>query len=194
MNRNVIALLCGTAFLVAGCTQKTDTTSSTVTENTAAVTAPDVAATQNVAAPMAIGGQAFANGAAASDAFEIASSTLASTNASAPAVKKFAAQMIAAHTDSTAQLKTVAARLSPAIMPDPALNPDQRAKLDELKTMKGSDFDRAYLADQIGTHEQALAALQDYAANGDVPDLKQFASTLAPKVAAHLNMAKAIKP
>jgi putative membrane protein len=138
-------------------------------------------------------GQTFANGAGASDAFEIASSKLASDNGASSAVEKFASQMIDAHTQSTAKLTSIAGGLSPSIKPDPTLNADQQAKLDDLKSKKGADFDKAYVADQVAAHEQALAMLQSYSTGGDIPAFKQFATELAPKVAAHLNMAKALR-
>jgi len=195
MKKSALALLSATACILAGCSHSTDTTATTSNATTVSENSADMNATTAAApAPLPAGGQAFANGAAASDAFEIASSKLASGNASSAKVKTFAAQMIAAHTESTAKLKSVASQLSPAIAPDASLNADQQAKLDELKTKTGSDFDTTYVAAQVAAHEQALAALQDYSTGGDVPALKQFASGLAPKVAAHLNMAKSLQP
>jgi len=205
MKRSALILMSATACILAGCNHSSETTTAatndttTVSDNASDMTgAPgNSAAPDNSAAPAAAtatGGQAFANNAAASDAFEIASSKLAATNGSSAAVKKFATQMIAAHTESTTKLKGIVAGLTPAITPDPALNSDQQAKLDELKAKKGADFDTAYVADQVAAHEQALTMLQDYSSGGDVPALKEFATGLAPKVAAHLNMAKSLKP
>jgi len=200
MKRSALILMSATACILAGCNHSSETTAtdnSTTTTNatTVADNASDATATpDNAAVPAPAGGQAFANNAAASDAFEIASSQLAATNGSDASVKKFATQMIAAHTESTAKLKGIAGRQTPAITPDPALNSDQQAKLDELKAKKGADFDKTYVADQIAAHEQALTMLQDYASGGDVPAFKEFATGLAPKVTAHLNMAKSLKP
>jgi putative membrane protein len=202
MKRSALILMSATACALAACSHSSDTTttdnSTTTTANSdTAVTdnASDAtAAPDNAATPAATGGQAFANNAAASDAFEIASSKLAATNGSDASVKKFATQMIAAHTESTTKLKGIATGLTPPVTPDPALNSDQQAKLDELKAKKGADFDKTYVADQVAAHEQALTMLQDYAKGGDVPAFKDFATGLAPKVAAHLNMAKSLKP
>ena len=75
---------------------KSNTTTNTTTATTEAT---------NAAMPMpaaATGGQAFANTAAASDAFEIESSRLALANATAAGVKVYAQSMIDAHTASTA--------------------------------------------------------------------------------------------
>lgn len=197
MKTRLIALLTATCIL-AGCQKSppepaADTNSTAVAENSAATENAASAAMADTTAKAA-GGQLFANTAAASDAFEVASSKLADANGSSAAVKRFATQMIAAHTESTAKLKSTTAALSPPITPDPTLTPDQQAKLDDLKAKKGAEFDAAYVSDQVAAHEQTLSALQAYSTGGEVPELKAFATALAPKVAAHLNMAKAIKP
>ena len=200
MKTSAAALLTATALLIAGCSQKTDTNTATDTtvneanpaappvDNTAA-TAPDATA---AATPSAA--QSFANKAAQSDAFEIASSKLAADNASSAAVKKFAAQMIDAHTQSTAKLTSIAGTLNPPVTPDATLDAAHQAKIDALKAKTGKAFDEAYAADQVAAHEEALAMLRDYSAGGEVAEFKTFATELTPKVAAHLNMAKALKP
>jgi putative membrane protein len=175
------------ALVLASCGQKTESEHNVTTTTTV---------NDTVAAPIAVAspGQIFANNAAASDAFEVASSNLAATKAHSAAVKAFAKQMVKAHTESTAKLKTAAAAASPAIAPDPALTPDQQQSLDALNALDGAPFDTAYAAAQTQAHEKTLAALKDYAATGDVPSLKSFAAGLVPTVTAHLNMAKSLKP
>ena len=140
------------------------------------------------AAPMT--GQAFANAAAASDAFEIASSKLAETKGKSKDVKSFAAEMIKDHTESTAKIKKAAAAASPAIKPDPTLSTGQQAMLAALGKLSGDDFDKQFATDQVDGHHMALAAMQGYAASGDVPSLKAAAGEIAPIVSGHLDMAK----
>lgn len=180
-----ITTLSAAALALTACGQKatTDSGSNVVTVDTSndAVTAPS-------------GGQAFANSAAASDAFEIATSRMALATSTSSTVKKFAQKMIEAHTDSTGKLKTATSRANPAITPDPTLTAEQQAKLDALKGTSGKAFDQAYAAAQVEGHQKTLEALRAYSATGDVPELKAFATTLTPIVAAHLNMAKALKP
>jgi len=194
MKLKTLALVSVAALSLAACGKKADDT--TAADNGSAATAPYVNANgaSDVATAPASGGQAFVNMAAASDAFEIETSKLAATNGASAAVKKFAAQMITAHEGSTAKLKALTATLSPALTPDPMLNAEQQQKLADLKNKQGADFDAAYAADQVAGHQQTLDTLKGYAATGDVPQLKTFASGLAPTVAAHLNMAKSLKP
>lgn len=199
MLKKTMMILSASALALAACGQKTDTAgtgadTSMATNDTAAFDAGNVGATDtNMTAP-ATGGQVFANTAAASDAFEIATSKLALDNSNSASVKKFANQMIAAHTASTDKLKATTAGLTPAITPDPTLNAEQQATVDALKSKKGTDFDTAYIAGQQSGHQQTLDMLKAYGATGDVPALKTLATGLAPTVAAHLNMAKSLKP
>ena len=189
MKSTTIAILSAATLMTAACGQKNTTVDAS--NNVAAMeTGNDVTAE----APAATGGQAFANAAAASDAFEIATSKLALTTSKSKAIKAFAQKMIDAHTDSTAKLKTAAASASPAITPDPTLNAEQQATLDSLKSATGAAFDQAYVTGQTSGHQKTLDTLRAYGSTGDVPSLKSFATTLTPIVAAHLNMAKALKP
>ena len=195
MKLKTLALVSVAALSLAACGKKADDTTSVDNSTYATTTATDVnavGANDAMAAPVS-GGQAFVNMAGASDAFEIQTSKLAATNGASAAVKKFAAQMISAHEGSTAKLKALTATLSPPLTPDPALNAEQQQTLADLKTKQGAEFDAAYAAAQVAGHQQTLDMLKGYAATGDVPQLKTFASDLAPTVAAHLNMAKSLK-
>lgn len=137
-------------------------------------------------------GQAFVDAAASSDAFEIESSKLAEAQGSSAKVKSFAAQMVKAHTDSTAKLKTAASAATPPLTPAPLLNPTQQQALDALKAKSGAEFDTAYAQAQVDAHQKALDMLRAYSASGDVLSLKAFAGELVPVVTGHLNMAKGL--
>jgi putative membrane protein len=137
-------------------------------------------------------GVEFADKAAKSDAYEIAAAKLAVTNASSQAVKDFAAEMIKAHTDSTAKIKAAAAKASPAITPDATLTSDQNDDLAELAKKKGAEFDEEYIDDQVDAHQTALAMMRDYAEKGDTPSLKAAAGEIAPVVQKHLDHAKSL--
>lgn len=144
----------------------------------------------DTAAPMT--GQQFADTAAASDMFELESSKLAQQKATAGPVKEFAAMMIKDHTTSTAKLKAAAAKADPAITPKPVMNAEQTANLEALRAASGAEFDALYKQQQMMAHQKALAALQGYAASGDVPSLKTFASETAPVVEAHFKHVSAM--
>ncbi|MBY9063639.1 DUF4142 domain-containing protein [Sphingomonas yunnanensis] len=186
-------ILAASAVLALGACSRGNDTTQTGAANGSDLGATGMATATPTATAPASGGQSFANTAAASDAFEIETSRLALTNASSPAIKRYAQAMIDAHEASTAKLKTVAAGLSPAIQPVATLSADQQQTMESLRAAKGSAFDSAYVAAQSAAHQQTLDVLKAYAASGDVPALKTFAQGLVPTVTAHLNMAKGLK-
>lgn len=156
---------------------------STIGDNKAA----EAANASSIAAPA---DQEFANKAAASDNFEIASSRLADSNASSAAVKDFAREMIDAHTKSTAELKRIASALPAPITPDPSLSADQQGVIDQLSGKKGADFDRAYAAAQVDAHEKTLGALQSYGSGDRNAAFHGFVADIEPVVKKHLAMAR----
>ena len=190
MNSRLLILVSGSVLAISACGKQEEQAG----DNAAADVnvAMDNAAT-DMAAPSPLTAQGFVNAAAASDKFEIESSKLAATAASSAAVKKFATQMIGAHEDSTAKLKSTLSGMSPAVTPDDRLSAEQQAALDGLKGKTGADFDSAYAAAQVDAHQKTLDTLKGYSASGDTPALKSFANGLTPTVTAHLNMAKGLE-
>jgi putative membrane protein len=185
MKHSILIAVSIAALSLAGCGKKAETPAAQNSE--AAANGLD-----GTAAPAASPGQAFADAAAASDTFEIETSKLAQTKSQSAKVKRFAGEMIKAHTASTAKLKTAAGAASPAITPSPTLTPAQQQTLDALSAKSGADFDKAYADAQRSGHQATLDALKAYSTNGDVPSLKAFATELVPTVTAHLNMAKGL--
>ncbi len=185
-----MTIIASTALLALGACGKSPENAPADTAAGAPMANDAVAATPAAVTSPA---QSFASAAAASDAFEIATSQLALTKSTSASVKAFAQKMIEAHTASTEKLKGAAADATPPVSVDPTLNPEQQQKLDRMKGLSGSAFDQAYIAEQAAGHQQTLDTLKAYAASGDMPSLKSFAAGLIPTVTAHLNMAKGLK-
>jgi putative membrane protein len=194
MKHGATIFLAGAALTLGACGKNKDTDETVGVDNDTVVSADNGLMTGNDSAAISpLTAQGFANAAAASDRFEIESSRLAESGASSAAVKRFAAQMISGHTASTEKLKSTVAGMSPVVSPDDSLTPEQQAKLNNLKSLNGTAFDSAYAAAQVEAHQMTLDKLNAYAASGDTPALKTFASGLVPTVTAHLNMAKSLK-
>jgi len=152
-------------------------------------------ASVNIAAPAAaavLTGQAFADKAAASDAFEVASANLALEKSPSRFIKAYAEQIIDAHTKSTATLKAAAAEAN--LTPVVTLPAVLQARLDALAPLTGAAFEKAYAAQQIAVHEAMLGMLEDYGASGDVSSLRTFANDAVPAVEHHLEMARDLQP
>jgi putative membrane protein len=183
------------ALALAACGgNDTSTTTNATTTTADNVSALDVPAPDNMAMTDAAlsPAQKFANDVGASDYYEIEAGKLAQEKAQAKGLKDFGKMMVEHHTASTDKLKAAGAKASPAITPNPALTAEQEANLAALRAADGAAFDAAYKAQQIAAHEKALAAVKDYAATGDVPELKKFAGDAEKIVQAHLTKIKGL--
>ena len=145
----------------------------------------DAAMGDNMAAE-ASPAQRFANDVGASDYYEVEAGKLAQEKAQSQGLKDFGRKMVEHHTQSTEKLKAAGAKANPAIVPNPTLTGEQETNLAALRAAEGAAFDQAYKAQQIAAHEKALALVQGYAASGDVPDLKAFASEAQKLIQTHL--------
>lgn len=135
----------------------------------------------------------FVNAAAATDMFEIQAAKIAEKRSKNADVKAFAAMMIHDHTQSTAALKAaIKASGQPLTLPTD-LAGDKKAKIDELNAASSADFDKTYIDSQVAAHQDALTAIQAYAANGDTAPIKDFAGKIAPVVQMHLSKATSIQ-
>lgn len=193
MNKYFFALGLGPAFALGACGGSNEPV--TTVDN---VVATDTVVPENstganaVVASDATSGQAFADTAAASDAYEIEAGKLAQQKATSQALKDFGGMMVTAHTDSTAKLKAAAAKAKPAVTPNPTLNAEQQSNLDTLRQATGADFDGAYKSQQVVAHEKALTAMKDYASGGTVPELKAFAGDTSKAVQMHLDKVRGL--
>jgi putative membrane protein len=126
---------------------------------------------------------AFVAAAASSDMFEIESSRLALQRSRVAMNRMHAEMMIRDHTNMSAQLRAAAATAGLGV---PAqMLPMHAAMLNELT--RSSDFDATYRRQQILSHQQSLALMDNYARRGDVPALRGVAAAAVPVVRAHLD-------
>jgi putative membrane protein len=186
----LVLVLASSALCVSAC-KRSETADPNANQNVTITETDNGAAAASAALPTTA--PAFVNAAAASDRFEIESSKLAEASAQSAAVKSFAKQMISGHTASTAKLKSLTAAMSPALLPDDALNADQQALMSSLQGKTGAELDSAYAAAQVTAHTKTLEMLNAYANGGDNPQLVDFAKGMIPTVTAHLNLAKGLK-
>lgn len=124
--------------------------------------------------------------------YEIQAAQLALQVSANPGVRNLANVIIADHTAMGQQVGAAAASagLTP---PPPTLLPSDQAMLDQLRASgSGMAFDQAYQQQQISAHQQAIQMMQGYAANGDVPALRNVATQAIPIMQKHLSMAQAL--
>lgn len=197
MSKLPITLLALGALSLAACKQEGTSVSNNQTQGQTDEAAVENAGLGNMAdanmADVAAAGAdiRYVADAAASDMFEMQSSQLALEKATLPALKTFAQLMIDEHGKSSAELKTAARA---AGIPIPAALPAaQQGKLDALRGLSGSAFDRQYLADQRAGHQETLTNVNTYLAAAPAGPLKDHASKTTGVVQKHLNSLEKIK-
>lgn len=183
-----LAAVAALALGAAACKQEGTTVSNNVSGSTDQTDEPGVANLGANAAPggMRMNAQQFAEAAAGSDLFEIATGKLAQQKGLSAAVKSLGATLVDEHTKASNELKAAAAKVPGValpVVPPPAL----QARIDALKGLQGEAFDRQFLADQIASHQQTLTALNAYAATGEAQPLKEHAAKATGVVQQHLN-------
>lgn len=183
-----VAAAAALALGTAACKQEGTTVSNNVSGSTDQTDEPGVANLGAAAAPagMQMDPQQFAETAAGSDLFEIQSGKLAQQKGSSAAVKSFGGMLVDEHTKSSNELKAAAAKV-PGIALPMLPPPPLQARIDALEGLQGEAFDRQFIADQIASHQQTLAALNAYAASGTAQPLKEHAARATGVVQKHLN-------
>lgn len=171
MKRTALALTCCVLLLPIGIAQAQTQAASTTAANP--LPAPD---------------RDFVQAASMSSSTEIDAAKLAQKNSNDKDVKSFAHHMMLDHTKLTAQLKMAA----PHGVEVPKDNSDTSV-LDELKPLKGKEFNDAYIA-KIGLkgHEDAVAAFKKEISDGQNADLKKLAQKGLPTIERHYQMAQAL--
>ncbi len=129
----------------------------------------------------------------AANTAEIEQAKLAQSKSKDPGVKRFAAMMITHHGE--AKQKQAKLKLKPAeSSASTALQTDAASTLDMLKTDKGKDFDKAYIAAQVDGHQKVLDTInQKLLPNVKNADLKAYLDEIKPRVEEHLKQAKQLQ-
>jgi putative membrane protein len=131
----------------------------------------------------------FVKEAAMSDMFEIQSSQLAQQKAD-PSTQSFAKEMVADHTKTSNDLKSLVAANGIKITVPAQLDSSHQDMLDTLNQLSGADFTRKYHDDQLSTHKNAVSLFRRYAKGGGNAALKAWAAQTLPALQQHLQMAR----
>ncbi len=120
---------------------------------------------------------------------EIDSGRLALDKSRNPEVRKFAQQMVDAHTAALDDLKTLAQTKSVTLPEETDLQ--HKTLTTALRLLSGDTFDSQYIKRVgVGDHERTVALLQKIQKTAKDADLKILAAKTLPTVQAHLLMAR----
>jgi putative membrane protein len=128
---------------------------------------------------------------------DIDAGKLASTRATNPEVKKFAQTMVTDHTGVNKQAVDLATKLG--VKPEDndtakSLYSGGQANIANLKTLKGKDFDKAYVDHEVAYHQAVLDAVDKTLIPGAKnEELKALLVKVRPAFVAHLEHAKMVQ-
>lgn len=111
---------------------------------------------------------------------------VAQEKGSSSAVQEFGRQMV---TDYSRTNQELAAAAKQAAFPGPTLLRQHQQMVDRFSRMSRSSFDKAYMAEVVNQHNEAVRLFQQEARGGRVASLKQLASTMLPALQQHLQVA-----
>jgi putative membrane protein len=130
----------------------------------------------------------FVTEAAVGGMAEVELGRLAANKAQNPEVKKFAQQMIADHTKSNNELKTLAGGKNMTLPTE--LDAKHKSTMTELQGLSGAAFDKAYIAGQLADHERTVKLFQGQSQSGTDAEIKAFAAKNLPALQMHLEMVR----
>ena len=128
---------------------------------------------------------------------DIDAGKIAVTHASNAEVRKFGQHMIDQHTAVNKQATDLVTRLKVAPQDNPtsqSLKAGGDSNVQQLKTLRGAAFDRAYVDHEVAYHQQVLEAIDStLLPNAKNAELKELLTKTRPAIAAHLEHAKSLR-
>ena len=134
----------------------------------------------------------FVQAASQSDQYEILAAQLAEVEGRDPRVQAFAKTMIRDHTRLTGDLRQ-AAIASGLQTPGSGMSSDEAALLSGLQGLRGTEFDKAYMRQQVLVHTQAAAVAESFGDAGADPNIRKAAQAALPTVRDHLKEAQQLR-
>ena len=131
------------------------------------------------------------------DTVDIDAGKLATTNASDKKVKEFGETMVRDHTAVNAKATALAKKLG--VTPEESdtsksLKKDGDAMLTKLKGLKGAEFDKAYVDNEVSYHEAVIGVVtKTLIPNTKNPELKALLESAGPIFTSHLEHAKELQ-
>jgi putative membrane protein len=185
---------------LAACSTKKDTAiadsaggavqPSTATATPAATPAPPATATAPAMTDANIIAQELGG-----DSAEVVIATYAQTHARDSEVRAYAKQLVADHGKGGREVKAIATRLSitPAPAPDDTVSQETAHTLEHLATLKGFDFDTAFVQHEIADHQTDIDDAHKASAAAQNPEVKALVDKSLPELQKHLDRAQALE-
>lgn len=129
---------------------------------------------------------------------QIQVSELARTRASNPEVRRYAEMMITDHSSASKSLDDFVGRAAVKVNDDNELSrrlkSDGDTTMQNLRQLRGADFDRLYIDNQITAHQQALDTFDRLLVpNASNAELRTLITNVRPTFQTHLDQAKKVR-
>ena len=133
----------------------------------------------------------FASQAATIGKAEIELGQIALKNTQNQDVRKYAERMVKDHSAADKKLKAIAAKEN--LQLPQSLDPEHQSLKTKLQSLKGEDFDRAYVKAMANGHDKAVALFESASQQPQMPgELKEFAASTLPTLEEHKEMAHSL--
>jgi putative membrane protein len=139
----------------------------------------------------------------AANQMEMEAGGLAASRAQSGKVKRYGEQLIKDHRQADNSVMALAKRKGvdlQSVASTPARPTDasdteglehaQRSSMERLRALKGSDFDRAFLATMVADHDDALRLVRNARSQTQDPELRALLVKLSPVLQQHYDLAQ----
>jgi putative membrane protein len=135
--------------------------------------------------------ESFASQAAIIGKAEIELGQIALSNTQNEDVRQYAERMVKDHTAADKKLKAIAAKED--LQLPQSLDQEHASLKTRLQSLKGEDFDRAYVSAMAKGHDKAVALFESASQQAQMPpELKQFAASTLQTLEQHKEMAHSL--
>ena len=135
--------------------------------------------------------ESFASQAAIIGKAEVELGQIALRNTQDEGVRKYAERMVKDHSAADKKLKAIAAKEN--LQLPQSLDAEHESLKTKLQSLKGEDFDRAYVSAMAKGHDKAVALFESASQQPQMPgELKQFAASTLPTLEQHQEMAHSL--
>ena len=175
-------------------TTSTDTAEATPTpaaEPSSAATPHQRQVTDGSKTTKSVTPESFASQAAIIGKAEIELGQIALKNTQDEDVRTYAQRMVKDHSAADKKLKAIAAKQN--LQLPQSLDREHESLKMKLQSLKGEDFDRAYVKAMANGHDKAVALFESASQQTQMPgELKQFAASTLPTLEEHKEMAHSL--
>jgi putative membrane protein len=168
----------------------TTTTTDTITNTTSNTAAADSATQATPRTPLSAQDSTFVMKAAMGSMMEVEAGNAAQQNATNDRVKSFATMMVNDHSKANSELMALASGRGVTI--PTAIPADKQKHMDEMRKMKGKQFDNHYMSMMVNDHQKTIADFEKQANSGADAELKAWAQKTLPVLQMHRDSATAI--